>query len=69
MCKSLYKIQRMISVGDINTLMFNIPKCVVCHHHIEMKFSLKEARDVSNHEAFERAKYGLCCIDMIRKAM
>jgi len=60
----------MTIVVDINALMFNLPKCIVCHHHIEMKFSLKEARDdESNHEAFERAKYGLCCIDIIRKAM
>lgn len=59
----------MTIVVDISTLMFNMPKCVVCHHHIEMKFSLKEAKDVLNREAFERAKYGLCCIDVIRKAM
>nr|PNR42728.1 hypothetical protein PHYPA_017558 [Physcomitrium patens] len=65
---SLYKIERIKIVVDINALMFIMSKCAI-RHHLKKKFSLKEANDVLHYEEFERTEYGSYCIDTIKKAM
>lgn len=64
----LHKIQRMKIAVDVNALMFIMSKCTI-RHRIEKMFSLKEANDVLNHEAFEMAEYAWCCTQTIQKAM